>query len=390
MALAAAVQFLVLLDFGLILPLAPDLVEPLGVSAASLGLLVAAYTGAAAISGLLAARVLDRFDRRRALVVAVIGLTLASVSGALATSFAALVCTRALAGICGAPTSALVMSLITDEVPALRRGRALGVVLSANAIAGVLGVPSCLWLAGVYGWRAAFSVIGAAGLIVALAVATSIRAQKREGPRVRPAETDPSPPPPAALRRLAHVLIFVGFASAFTLTANLSAYVQFNLGYPRADIPMIYMMGGVCAFVSMRLTGHAVDRRGAFVVGTLAITGLAAVVAAFLVFEPPLLPTELAFVLLLIVVGSRNVALRTLTSRVPDPATRGRFMSLQAAAQQLGAVVGVLLGIAILSDMPDGRLAGMPLLAGCSIALFAVIPLLLRAIERRLDMNGHG
>ena len=73
-----------------------------------------------------------------------------------------------------------------------------------------------------------------------------------------------------------------------------------------------------------------------------------------------------------------------MTSRVPDPRTRGRFMSLQAAAQQLGAIAGILLGMALLEDRPDGSLDGMQTLALCSIAIFALVPPLLRSIERRL------
>jgi predicted MFS family arabinose efflux permease len=125
LVLASAAQFVVILDFALILPLGPDLVAPLAVPASSLGLLLAAYTAAAVLSGLLASRILDRFDRRRGLFVTLLGLGPSAFAASLAPSFAALVLARALAGACGAPTSALLMSLITDEVPALRRGRAL-------------------------------------------------------------------------------------------------------------------------------------------------------------------------------------------------------------------------------------------------------------------------
>jgi pyruvate dehydrogenase complex dehydrogenase (E1) component len=76
-------------------------------------------------------------------------------------------------------------------------------------------------------------------------------------------------------------------------------------------------------------------------------------------------------------------SLRTATARVPDAATRGRFMSLQATAQHLGAVMGSLLGMALLTDQADGRLAGMPTLALCSIGMCAAVPVLLWRVERR-------
>lgn len=385
-ALAAVVQFVVLLDFALVLPLGPDLAEPLAIPAASLGLLVATHTAAAALAGLLASRVLDRFARRKAMVPLLLGLALANLGCALAPSFAALLCARTLAGLCAAPISALILSLIADEVPSEVRGRALGVVISANAITAVIGVPTCLWLAERVAWWSAFVIVAASALLAALAVAASARAAPRasvgESP-TEPSASEPTEPAPRRQQRTAHALTFVAFASAFALTPNLSAYVQFNLGYPRSDIPLLYMIAGCCSFVGMRVTGRAIDRRGAAPIGSLAVSGLAITVALFLALPTPLLGIEAAFILLLVCLGSRNVAVRTLVTRVPEPARRGRFMALQSTAQQLGSVAGVLLGMMMLRDRADGGLAGMPALAWCSIALLCAVPPLLWVLEPR-------
>lgn len=386
--LAAAVQFVVLLDFSLLLPLGPDLVEPLSIPASSLGLLIASYTGAAALSGLSTARVLDRFDRRSALVVTLLGLALASASAALASSFAQILVARILAGICAAPTSALLMSLIVDEVPAERRGAALGRVLSANALASVAGVPLCLWLAGRIDWWVAFVVVGAIGVMVVFAVALGVRSRAKAAvmpsimPSITPEPTPSTSPSPDRMRSfVAHALIFFGFAAAFAITPNLSTFVQFNLGYPRSAIPLLYMIAGTCALATMQLAGNLVDRRGALVVGSVAIAGLMTIILVFLAVPTPLLPIELAFIFTLVFLGARNVALRTAAARVSDAATRGRFMSLQTTAQHLGAVMGSLLGMALLTDQADGRLAGMPVLALCSVGMCAVVPVLLWRLE---------
>lgn len=384
--LAGAVQFVVLLDFSLLLPFGPDLVEPLSIPASSLGLITASYTAAAALSGLSFARVLDRWDRRRALLVTLLALSLASASGALATNFAQFLVTRVLAGIFAAPTAALLMSLIVDEVPEARHGAAVGAVISANALASVAGVPACLWVAGRFAWWVAFVLVGVLGIVVVLAVALSVRSRARAAGRASDrVEPDPvEPSSPDRVRSLAaHALIFFGFAAAFAVTPNLSTYVQFNLGYPRSSIPLLYMVAGTCALVTMRLAGNLVDRRGALVVGSVAIGGLAAIILVFLAVPTPLLPIELAFIFTLVFLGARNVSLRTATARVPDAATRGRFMSLQTTAQHLGAVLGSLLGMALLTDQADGRLAGMPTLALCSVGLCAVVPALLWVVERR-------
>jgi predicted MFS family arabinose efflux permease len=381
--LAGAVQFVVLLDFSLLLPLGPDLVEPLAIPASSLGLLIASYTAAAALSGLAFARVLDRWDRRRALLLTLLGLACASASGALATNFWEFSISRVLAGIFAAPTSALLMSLITDEVPEERRGAAVGGVISANALASVAGVPVCLWVAGRFDWWLAFVLVGAVGVVAALAVALSVRSRARASTPTSPPEPAPSASPDRVRLIGAHALIFFGFAAAFAITPNLSTFVQFNLGYPRASIPLLYMVAGTCALATMRLAGNAVDRRGALLVGSAAIAGLMTIILLFLAMPEPLLPIELAFIFTLVCLGARNVALRTATARVPEAATRGRFMSLQTTAQHLGAVTGSLLGMTLLHDQADGSLAGMPVLALCSVGMCAAVPILLWVVERR-------
>jgi predicted MFS family arabinose efflux permease len=291
---------------------------------------------------------------------------------------------RILAGICAAPTSALLMSLITDEVPEQRRGAAVGGVISANALAAVAGVPACLWLAGSLAWWVAFVAVGAIGVVVALAVALSVRSRARASvPAARLIEPAPTTAPDRLRSFSAHALIFFGFAAAFAITPNLSTFVQFNLGYPRSSIPLLYMIAGTCALATMRITGNAVDRRGALVVGSGAILGLMTIILVFLAVPTPLLPIELAFIFTLVFLGARNVALRTATARVPEAATRGHFMSLQTTAQHLGAVTGSLLGMALLQDQADGRLAGMPALALCSAGMCAMVPVLLWLVERR-------
>ena len=63
----AAVQFVNILDFMMVMPLGPDFARALGIPLSQLGLVGGSYTAAAAVAGVLGALVLDRFDRRKAL-----------------------------------------------------------------------------------------------------------------------------------------------------------------------------------------------------------------------------------------------------------------------------------------------------------------------------------
>jgi MFS family permease len=68
--LVGAVQFVNVLDFMMVMPLGPDFAASLGIPVARLGIVGGSYTVAAAAAGLAGAFFLDRFDRRKALGLA--------------------------------------------------------------------------------------------------------------------------------------------------------------------------------------------------------------------------------------------------------------------------------------------------------------------------------
>src|SRR5688500_5477997 len=84
--LIGAVQFVNVLDFMMVMPLGPDFAAAFGVPNARLGFVGASYTLAAALSGIVASTFLDRFDRRRALAVALFGFALHTRDGRLVSS----------------------------------------------------------------------------------------------------------------------------------------------------------------------------------------------------------------------------------------------------------------------------------------------------------------
>ena len=71
--LLAAVQFTHILDFMVIMPLGEQLMRELAIGPTQFSHLVAAYTASAGIVGLLTAPFMDRFDRRKVLLIAYAG-----------------------------------------------------------------------------------------------------------------------------------------------------------------------------------------------------------------------------------------------------------------------------------------------------------------------------
>lgn len=386
--LLASVQFINILDFMMVMPLGPDFAAALGMSLSSLGLVGGAYTAAAAVAGIIASTFLDRFDRRKALAVALLGLVVGTLAGALAQGFGTLVLARVVAGAFGGPATAIALSILADVVPPQRRGKAMGAVMGAFAAASVLGVPAGLELAHRGGWRMPFFAVSALGLVViviAMAVMPPMRAHLGRDPNAgrRPVRDFLADP----LVRLSLTATAVAFMGTFALIPNLASYFQYNLGYPRERLGMLYMVGGVVSFIAMRVGGAMVDKGGpniVTVVGSLCMIGV--LTFGFLPTHP-VLPVLVMFVTLMLANSIRSVALNTISSKVPNPAERGRFMAAQSAVQHIAAALGAGVSSLLLVEAADHKLAGMSGLVAMALVLTSVLPFVVWQIHRRLGLR---
>jgi predicted MFS family arabinose efflux permease len=175
----------------------------------------------------------------------------------------------------------------------------------------------------------------------------------------------------------------VSMMSGFAIVPNIAAFLQLNLGYPRARLGILYMAGGAVTFATMRLAGRLVDRAGATVVAAGATLLLLAVLGVGYAWPPAGVPVLPVFVGFMVANSSRNVALNTLASRVPAPSERARFMSAQSAVQHLSAALGAGLSARLLSE-EGGRLVGMTRLAIFSAALASALPVLVARVAAGL------
>jgi predicted MFS family arabinose efflux permease len=382
--LVGAVQFVNILDFMIVMPLGPDFAVDLGIPAAQLGFVAGAYTAAAAVAGLAGSFFLDRFDRRKALVVTMLGLALGTLAAAFARGMVGLVLARLLAGAFGGPATSIALSIIADVVPPERRGKAFGAVMGAFAAASVLGVPLGLELARQGGWQLPFIAVAALGVLVTGGVAFLLPPMRHHLEQARGRPTTLAGLVARPVVRWSFLMTAVVMAAGFMLIPNLSAFLQFNLGYPRARLGLLYLVGGAFSFFALRVVGALVDRHGSFRIGTLGCIALIGLCYLWFVAPPPGLPVMPMFVIFMLSMSLRNVPYNTLTSRVPRPAERARFMSIQSAIQHLASAVGAFGAARMMTELPDRSLAGVERVAFVSMGLTAFVPLLLWTVERRV------
>lgn len=400
----AVVQFVNILDFMMVMPLGPDFACDLGIPLSSLGIIGGSYTASAALSGFACAFFLDRFDRRPALALSLLGLAVGTFAGGMSTGLYTLVGSRVLAGAFGGPATAVAMSILADVIPADRRGRALGTVMMAFAVASVLGVPAGLELAHLGGWHLPFVVVGGLGLLAAVLAFTLV--PSLTGHIVRSQTESVLASFRHLLTRRTTQLSYLGTAISsfglFVLIPNLAAFTQGNLGYPRQRLGLLYLLGGIASFATTRTFGRFVDRYGSFRV-TLAGTVLTIVVIlAGFVFVWRWVPVEVIFVGFMVANSLRNVSVQTLSTKVPTVPERARFMSLQSMTQHMFCALGAFASSEMLGTASEGArgaarcgedsgvvpaLIGMEWVAWISIASMVLLPWIVRDVERRVTLE---
>lgn len=378
------VQFVNILDFMIVMPLGPDFARALHVSTANLGIVGGSYTAAAAIASLLASRFLDRFDRKKALIWAMLGLALGTFAAALSFNFTTLVAARILAGMFGGPATALTLAIISDAIPAERRGKAFGKLMGSFSIASVLGVPAGLEIAHWGNWQSPFYAVGALGFVVA-ALAFWWLPNFSNHLSTAGIRTPPVPLRALLARKevaLSYVMTATVMFGSFLIIPNMAAYIQNNLAYPREKIGALYMMGGVASFITMLGAGWLTDKKGAFLTGILGSLGVIGSMYFGFAHHALWMTPPVIFVCFMSASALRNVSYNTVCSKIPKPEERAGYLSVQSAVQHFSTAAGAFISTKLLTSDSSDNLQGIEHLAWIAIIISAILPTLMGAIIR--------
>lgn len=175
-AILFATWGLVFLDRMLLLYLAPYIAPDLRLSAAQVGNLAGIIALCWAVSAVIFGAVSDRFGRKVVLVPMVASFSALSALSGLAHSYTQLLVFRALLGLAEGPCWTVMMTLVEENSAPERRGRNVGIVVSAAAIIGLAAAPVLTTqIAAHFGWRWAFLIAGLPGLLMALLIALFVQ-----------------------------------------------------------------------------------------------------------------------------------------------------------------------------------------------------------------------
>ncbi|TVL94121.1 MFS transporter [Streptomyces sp. SAJ15] len=143
----------------------------LDVSAGTVGLTMTVPGIVAAVAAPLLTVGVGRLDRRIVLCALMALLAAANLLSALAPDFGVLLVARVLVGVSIGGVWSLAAGLAPRLVPERSVGHATSLIFSGIAVASVLGVPAGTLVGDLADWRAAFAVMAALALVVAVAMA---------------------------------------------------------------------------------------------------------------------------------------------------------------------------------------------------------------------------
>jgi len=384
-AILAVLQFTVVLDFMVLSPLGAILLKELSISTSQFGLVVSAYAFSAGSAGLLAAGFADKFDRKKLLLFFYTGFVVGTLLCGIAPDYHFLLMARIVTGIFGGVIGSISFAIITDIFPMQMRGRVMGFVQMAFGLSQVLGIPIGLYLANIFGWHAPFLMIVALALIIGVVLILYLKPInehlkiQKEGNAFQHLGSIISKP--QYLRGFAATALLA--TGGFMLMPFGSAYGVHNLGISLTQLPVLYMVTGVCMLVFSPVIGKLSDKIGKYpmFIGGSVVTCIMTLIYCNLEITP-LWIIMILNVFLFVGITGRMISASALMTAVPEPQDRGGFMGVNSSVQQISGGIASLIAGYIVSETSTGYLENYPTLGNVVVGAVILTIFLMYSIHK--------
>ncbi len=258
----------IMLGFGMVIPILPFYVTSFGASGSAMGALMATYAIMQFVFAPIWGNLSDRYGRKRILMIGVLGNVIAQLLFGFSTQLWMLFASRILAGVLSSATMPTAMAYISDITTQKNRSGGMGILGAAMGIGMVLGPGIAGWLAEIslstpFFLAAALSTV--ALILVWAILPESLPPEKREldshkvhGPQLNQMWK--------ALNSPIGFLFFIAFLLNFGLTnfeSIFGLYALNKFGYGTSQVGILLTMIGIIAAIAQGvLTGPATRRWG--------------------------------------------------------------------------------------------------------------------------------
>ena len=236
--------------------LLPDIAANLDISISQTGLLVSGYAIGVAVGGPVIVALTSSQPRKRTLLQLCAIFVVGHVLAALAPDYGWLMGARVLAAVSHASFLGIAAIVAAGSVPPERSARAVSFVWLGFSAASLVGVPSATAIGHAFGWRAAFWMLAAVGVIAGAALQLWMPASSRSEASSLRQEV-------VALRRpqvlLAMAMSLLVCASTFAVFTYVAPLLMEETRISVAALPLMLLLFGVGGAAGMVLGGRLGD-----------------------------------------------------------------------------------------------------------------------------------
>jgi DHA1 family multidrug resistance protein-like MFS transporter len=362
-----AVMFLVMVGFGIIIPVLPFFAEQVGATPTELGLLMAVYSLMQFLFAPMWGSLSDRIGRKPVILIGIAGLSLSFFLFAVSTKLWMLFAARILGGFLSSANMPTTMAYVADVTTPENRGKGMGIIGAAVGLGFIFG-PA---LGGIFSKSSLSMPFFVAGIISAITfffvlffLKESLPPEKRTAPAAGKESRW------KAFNGPATVLYILQFFVSFSLSGLEATFAYFafkRAGIDTTQLGYIFMIMGLAgAFVQGGLVGKLTKKFGE---GAVIQMGLFISAIGFgLILLTNNFTTAAIF---LTIFGIGNGVIRPSVSALITKKTevgQGSATGLLSSFDSLGRIAGPPIGGVLYSLQ-----MGMPYISGMIISVLAFI-----------------
>jgi MFS transporter, DHA1 family, inner membrane transport protein len=248
--------------------LLPDVAGNFSVSIPSAGHVISAYALGVVVGAPLISVAAARWSRWRLLLALMTFFAVGNFASALAPGYVSLIAIRFLAGLPHGAYFGVASLVAASLAPANERARAVGRMMLGLTGATLAGVPLATWLGQLFGWRAAYVLVGGIGVLTCALISRFV-------PRAGPVE---GASPARELSALAHKQVWltlgvgsIGFGGLFCVYSYITPTLTDVSGLPVRYVPFVLAVFGGGMILGNLLGAWLADRALMRAIGALLI-----------------------------------------------------------------------------------------------------------------------
>jgi DHA1 family inner membrane transport protein len=324
--------------------LLPLIADDLHIPVTTAGLTVTLYALGITLGAPILTSLTSRISRKTLLMWIMIVFIIGNILASVADGIVMLLVARVISSLSHGIFMSIGSTIAADIVPENRRASAIAIMFSGLTVATVTGVPLGTLIGQQFGWRAAFILIVAVGILALIANMVLIPFDLRKGTRTPFREQIKL----ITNRRLllAYSITAVGYGGTFVVFTYLSPLLHDITGFKESTVVIILLVYGIAIAIGNIIGGKAANHKP--VTALFYMFALQALILLILTFTAPFKVVGLVTILFMGLLAFMSVpGLQVYVVMLAEhsaPKAKDVASAFNIAAFNAGIAIGAYLG----------------------------------------------